>query len=175
MLTQSVGYAATALGRIAAAGGASVLIKEVAEDCSIPSPYLAKIIHALARKGLVNTQRGVGGGVTLARPAGELTLYDLCVALDDPIVQARCMLNVAPCSDDRACPAHSFWSTQREKEISFLHSTTVADIAAFETSRRWKHLTNGNGHGSVATAHATKPILRPQALTIQTTTPTGTP
>ncbi len=141
MLSQSVGYAATALGRIAAAGGAPVLIKDIAEDCEIPSPYLAKIVNSLARKGILATQRGVGGGVTLAQPAASVSLYDLCVALDDPIVQARCMLGTAPCSDERACPAHRFWKADRERQLEFLHGTTVADITAFETHRRWRHLT----------------------------------
>jgi Rrf2 family protein len=140
MLSQSVGYAAAALGRIAAAGGTHVLIKDVAEDCGIPSPYLAKIINTLARKGMVLTQRGVGGGVSLARPAQQITLYEICVALDDPIVAQRCMLGTAPCSDERACPAHRFWTEHRGKQTEFLRQTTIADIAAFETHRRWRHL-----------------------------------
>ncbi|MGE0480611.1 MAG: Rrf2 family transcriptional regulator [Phycisphaerae bacterium] len=140
MLSQGVGYAATALGRIAAAGGTSVLIKDIADDCDIPSAYLAKIINTLARRGIVTTQRGVGGGVVLARAAQSITLFDLCVALDDLIVQPRCMLGVAPCSDERACPAHQFWTGHRAGIVAFLQSTTIADIAAFETRRRWKHL-----------------------------------
>lgn len=140
MLSPSTGYAASALGRVAAAGGASVLIKLIAEDCGIPGPYLAKIIHTLGRKGIVLTQRGVGGGVTLAKPAAELTLLEIAIALDDPIVMSRCMLGTAECSDERACPAHRFWTEHREREISFLRNTSVADVASFETARRWRHL-----------------------------------
>ena len=137
MLSQSVGYAATALGFVAAAGGKPVLIKDIADTTSIPAPYLAKIINLLARKGLVNTQRGVGGGVTLARAAIQISLLDLCNALDDSSSHPRCMLGTAECSDDRACPCHRFWSPQRTKQIEFLKQMTVADIAAFETRRRW--------------------------------------
>lgn len=137
MLSQASGYAITALGRIAAAGGAPVLTKDIADGCAIPGAYLAKIINNLARKGIVHTQRGVGGGVTLARPADQLTLLDLCVALDDPIIFNRCMLGTATCSEDRACPAHQFWTAQRDARRTFLHSTTVADVAAFEARRRW--------------------------------------
>src|SRR5690606_31557044 len=100
MLSQAVGYASTALGSVAAAGGKPVLVKEMAAACEIPAPYLSKIINQLARSGLVNTQRGVGGGVTLARSARDITIYDLCIALDDPIVQRRCMLGIAECSDE---------------------------------------------------------------------------
>lgn len=138
MLTQAVGYAGTALAYIAAAGGKAVLIKDIAEAAEIPGPYLAKIIQILSRKSLVNTQRGVGGGVTLAKPAQDITMHELCVALDDPAVQKRCMLGTAECSDERACPCHHFWVEHRAEYQQFLKRTTVADIAAFETRRRWK-------------------------------------
>lgn len=144
MLSQAVGYSATALGYVAAASGKSVLVKDIAEASEIPAPYLAKIVQSLARKGIVNTQRGIGGGVTLARPAEQITLYELCVALDDPAVQLRCMLGTAACSDERACPAHRFWTAQRSKHMEFLKTMTVADVAAFETKRRWKQTSDAN-------------------------------
>lgn len=137
MMSQAVGYAASALGHIAAAGGKPVLVKEVADAAEIPAPYLAKIIQTLARKGLVVTQRGIGGGVTLARPPADISLFELCVALDDPAVLERCMLGTAICSDERACPAHKFWAVERARIHAYLKSMTVADVAAFETRRHW--------------------------------------
>jgi Rrf2 family protein len=139
MLSQAVGYAATALGFVAAAGGRPVLVKDIAEAAGIPAPYLAKIVQTLARRGLVITQRGIGGGVALAQTASSITLYDLCVALDDPCIHQRCMLGTDVCSDERACPAHQFWTSQRAKMLDYLRKMTVADIAAFESRRRWKH------------------------------------
>lgn len=140
MLSQGLGYAVTAMGYIASSGGKAVLVKEIAEAGQIPAAYLAKLIHTLARKGLVLTQRGVGGGVTLARPATQITLHDLCVALEDPIVLPTCLLGNAECSDARGCPAHRFWSEQRAQMDEFLRGTSVADVAAFESRRRWKQL-----------------------------------
>lgn len=147
MLSQAVGYASCALGRIAAAGGAPLLIKDIAEDCEIPSPYLAKIVNILARRAIVTTQRGVGGGVSLARPAQDISLYDLAAALDDTITHPRCMLGTATCSDDRSCPAHKFWKEHKARLVDFMQQTTVADIAAFESRRRWRHLLTEQ-HGS---------------------------
>ncbi len=138
MLSQSSGYAAAALGYVAAAGGRPMLVKEMAQAADVPASYLAKIIQTLARKSIVQTQRGVGGGVTLARPATEITLFDLCEALSDPVVDQTCMLGIAVCSDDRACPAHRFWTSQRARCHEFLKSTTLADVAAFELRRRLK-------------------------------------
>ena len=145
MLSQASGYAATALGFVASAGGRPLLVKEIAKEAEIPAPYLAKIIQALSRKGLVNTQRGIGGGVTLAKDPGEISLYDVCSALDDPITQTRCMLGTAQCSDDRACPAHKFYSAHRNRQIEYLHGMSIAAIAEFESRRR----TGGGDHPAV--------------------------
>jgi Rrf2 family protein len=138
MLSQASGYATMALGYVASAGGKPVLVRKIAEACEIPAPYLSKIINNLARAGLVTTQRGIGGGVTLSREATTISLFDLCAALDDPILDQRCMLGVAQCSDARACPAHEFSVSLRARQLAFLQSKTVADIAAFENERRWR-------------------------------------
>ena len=63
MLSQSAAYAASALAFITAMGGKPVQVRAVSAACEIPAAYLAKIVNVLARKGLVTTQRGVGGGV----------------------------------------------------------------------------------------------------------------
>ena len=147
MVSQAVGYAATALGYVAAAGGRPVLVKDIAQAAQIPAPYLAKIVQALARKGLVRTQRGIGGGVSLSRPAEGISLFELCQALDDPAVQQRCMLGTAQCSDERACPAHRFWTAQRARHLEFLQKMTVADVAAFETKRRWRETAEADRGG----------------------------
>lgn len=165
MLSQGVGYAILALGQIASSGGNPVLVKEIAEAASIPAPYLAKIIHALGKRGLVVTQRGVGGGVILARPATDISLHDVCIAMDDPVVRPTCMLGNAACSDDRACPAHKFWTVHRNKVYDFLRMTSVADIASFEARRRWKQGMSSPTviRPSVGEAHLPPDILGPLA------------
>lgn len=141
MLSQSAAYAASALAFITAMGGKPVQVRAVSAACEIPAAYLAKIVHVLARKGLVTTQRGVGGGVALARPPQEVFLRDVCTALDDPLVRPRCMMGNAACTEDRACPAHEFCVNYRGKLAEFLATTSIADIASFEARRRWRGAT----------------------------------
>lgn len=132
MLSQSVGYAAVALGIIATTRDKPMLVKDIASAGDIPTPFLAKLIHILGRKGFVETQRGIGGGVLLKKSPDDISLYDLCSCFDDPVLVERCMLGNAECSDERACPCHKFWKAQREKELAFLRRTTIRDLAAFE-------------------------------------------
>jgi Rrf2 family protein len=147
MLTQAVGYAAVAMGYLAQKADGAALVRTIADDCAIPAPYLSKIINQLARANLVRTQRGVGGGVRLAREPEDVTLLDLCEALHDPAIENRCMLGVADCSDERKCPAHDFNVRRREQLLAFLRATTVADIGAFEAARS-RALEEGGKAGS---------------------------
>lgn len=148
MFSQATAYATSAMAFLAASGGKPSLVKVIAAACDAPTAYLAKIINVLGKKSLVQTQRGVGGGVSLARRSQDITLYDICVALDDPITQPRCMLGHAACTKDRACPAHEFCTTHRQRLTEFLQQTTVADIAAFETRRRWNRTSGQVGSSS---------------------------
>lgn len=132
-----------------------MLVRTIASKCDLPAPFLSKIVNKLARAGLVKTQRGVHGGVTLARPADKITLCEVCEALDDPILERRCMLGVSECSEARACPAHDFNTKHRAQTMGFLQTTTIADVAAFETQRRWDRMILPHTEGDVDPPPAT--------------------
>jgi Rrf2 family iron-sulfur cluster assembly transcriptional regulator len=136
-LSQSSGYAVLALGFVASAAGKPMLVRTIAETCGLPAPYLSKVIHKLARAGLVSTQRGVRGGVSMRREPDSLTLLEVCEALDDPVLEHRCMLGTEHCSAARACPAHEYAAGCRARLLEFLGTTTIADISAFEAKQRW--------------------------------------
>jgi Rrf2 family protein len=134
MLSQTIGYAVLALGHLARVEE-PIFVRDIAAATAIPGPYLAKLINQLSRKGLVMTQRGLRGGVLLARRPDEITLMDLCEALDDPIVHKRCMLGFAQCAADLGCPAHKFWAKERTGICEFLSRTTLSDVARASRSR----------------------------------------
>ena len=49
---------------------------------NIPVPVLSKILQELARKGLLESKRGPGGGFHLARRSDLITLRDVVAAID---------------------------------------------------------------------------------------------
>jgi Rrf2 family iron-sulfur cluster assembly transcriptional regulator len=142
MIATATGYAATALGLLARAKGKPVFVRDLARETGISPTFLAKIVHQLARKRIVATRRGIGGGVILVKGTEELTLLNLCEALDDPVIRPTCLLSEAECSDERACPAHDFWHAQRTNLIQFLSRTTIRQVGDFEAARR---ATTSNG------------------------------
>lgn len=136
VLSPMAGYAAKALGYMAVNAGTPLQVREIAERTQVPAPYLAKIVHQLGRKGYVRTRRGVGGGVELAIDPARVTLFELCETLEDPILDAQCLLGLGSCNDDRDCPAHAFSKVLRRKKLEFLERTTLLQVGRYDQRRR---------------------------------------
>jgi len=69
----------------------------------IPEKFLENILVELRNAGFVQSRRGLQGGHSLARPAGDIMLGDVIRAIDGPIAPLRCASLSAykPCDD---CP-----------------------------------------------------------------------
>ena len=127
-LSQTTGYAVRALRCLQEPGGLPVLVEEVAEYTGIPRSYLSKLIHKLAKKGLVVARRGHHGGVVLARPSTEITLEDLSEAIDGVAWRKRCLMGLLGCGGDAPCVLHDFWQETQEQILARLRSVTLADL-----------------------------------------------
>ena len=62
----------------------------LAEFHGVPAAYLAKHLQALARAGIVESTQGQRGGYRLARPAAEISLLDVVLAVDGDEPAFRC-------------------------------------------------------------------------------------
>jgi len=66
-LTQE--YALRAMTQLPREAPESAPTADIAKTVQVPGAYLPKVMQDLRRAGLVNSQCGVGGGITLAKPA----------------------------------------------------------------------------------------------------------
>jgi len=127
-LSQTTGYAVRALRCLDEPGGQPVLVETIAEFTGIPRSYLSKLIHRLAKQGLVVARRGHHGGVVLAKPSHEITLEDLSVAIDGTAWRQRCLLGLMGCSHETPCVLHDYWGEMREDILARLKGVTLADM-----------------------------------------------
>ncbi|MDP6407741.1 MAG: Rrf2 family transcriptional regulator [Planctomycetota bacterium] len=107
------------------------LAREMGAELGIPAPYLAKLLRPLVGRGVLESQRGRGGGFRLAVAPEKLTLLDIVDAQENLTGSRRCFLGQAECSDDRACPVHDTWKVASEHLVQRLMRTTLADTAQF--------------------------------------------
>ena len=102
---------------------------EIAEKIGAPKNYLSKLLKQMAARGILESQKGYGGGFRLARESGSVSLYDIVEPIDNVDRWNGCFLGRAKCSDRTPCAVHNQWSSIRDSYLKFLKETTVADLA----------------------------------------------
>ena len=127
MFSATVEYALRAAVFLATKSGQPATTEEVARRTQVPVAYLAKILQVLSKAGLVRSQRGVGGGVTLAVHPDDLTLLEVLNAVE-PVKRIKiCPLGL-PSHGPDLCPLHlKIDSIYSAIEVA-LGGTTLSDL-----------------------------------------------
>ena len=100
----------------------------IATRNAAPANYLGKLLQQLAKRGLVRSQKGLGGGFRLARDPVEISLFDIVEAIEDVSRWSSCILGRPNCSDANPCPVHGQWGPVRDSFLKILKGTSVADL-----------------------------------------------
>lgn len=102
-----------------------VSLKVLADKSDVPAPYLAKVMKQLAARGLIESKKGLNGGFRMNQQGPPLSLYDLCVSLEDPVTRERCIMGRAECGTANSCAYHQHWAPLRGRITKFLHDTIL--------------------------------------------------
>lgn len=113
-----------------AACGSSVTADTLAEQEDLPAKYLGAILSDLRRCGLVTSQRGVGGGYGLARPASAITVADVLRALEGPLVDVHGARPEDVDYNGSAQDLKQVWVATRASIREVLERVTMGDLAA---------------------------------------------
>jgi Rrf2 family transcriptional regulator, iron-sulfur cluster assembly transcription factor len=136
MFSQASEYALRALTELARMPPEEwVLAGQLADSLNIPAHYLAKVLQTLARRGLLESQRGRQGGFRLAKPPESISAWDIVAELDDMRAMESCIMGESQCSDATACPLHSIWRCPRDRFVRALKATTLRELARFQDNR----------------------------------------
>ncbi len=109
--------------------GQSCSARRLSLEQRVPHPLARGILSELARAGFVNTRRGSGGGVALARPAGEITVLSLVESLEGPVTLGLCTTDTEYCDQVDACVMHEVWMEAEDQLRGLLASRTLAYLA----------------------------------------------
>jgi Rrf2 family protein len=131
-------YAARALTELArreqSQAGRPVRLADVAESGDMPLQFLEQVFAALRRAGVVRSRRGAAGGYSLARPAGQITVLEVVVALDGVLSPAEC--TEGTCEHIDSCGASSVWVEAQKALERVLGGTSIGDLLAREDELR---------------------------------------
>lgn len=132
MLSQTVEYALRAVIYLAGRNPVSCSTDEIAAATSVPRAYLSKVLQSLSKQGLVNSQRGVGGGIKLAKSPDELVLLEVVNAVDPINRIYECPLGLTA-HGTNLCPLHRKLDDAMASMEAAFGSTTLSDILSEPT------------------------------------------
>ncbi|HKI45009.1 MAG TPA: Rrf2 family transcriptional regulator [Balneolales bacterium] len=128
-LSQSAQYAISALIVLSREEqGKTVSAADLARPLHCPAAYLSQTLAKLIPAGIVDSRRGLNGGVYLVRKPEKITLLEVVDAIDGGDFWERCFLGIAGCGEIEPCPFHKVWKEQRMQINEWLGRTTFADI-----------------------------------------------
>lgn len=129
LLSQGSQYAISAIIALSKQPeGSTISAAELAKPLNCPAAYLSQILSKLKPAGLVKSQRGLGGGVCLARAPKDISLLEVIDAIDGTDFFKSCFLGIDGCGHIEPCPFHEFWSQERVKIQTWLSSTNFAEV-----------------------------------------------
>lgn len=129
-LSQTAEYALRAMACIALKkDGRPVSSRVLARATDIPNHYLSKIMRKLVEEGLVESQKGHGGGFRLARDPKEISFKNILETVDYKIEPDSCVFGWDTCNNEHPCPLHHTWSQLKDSFQQWSENITLEDVA----------------------------------------------
>lgn len=108
-------------------GDGFISLKEIANDMGLSQKFLEEIAAALKKAKLVIGKKGPGGGYKLVRPAKDMSVYDILVALEGPIAPMSC--DGAFCPVAGKCSSKILWGGLHKELVKSIKATSLSQIS----------------------------------------------
>jgi FeS assembly SUF system regulator len=101
----------------------------LARETGVPLPTARKLISRLTAANLIESTRGIGGGIRLARPPATISLADIIEAVEGPIAITNCVqASGYDCAIEAACHVKPHWGIVNRTIRSALSAVSLADL-----------------------------------------------
>ena len=120
-------YGTLVLSELADDAAAPTSAGDVAARIGLGGATVSKLLKALAQAGLVNSQRGSGGGYTLARPASEISAAEIIDAIEGPVAITDCAAELR-CDLEAVCGVGSAWQDINRAIRGALEAISLDDL-----------------------------------------------
>jgi Rrf2 family cysteine metabolism transcriptional repressor len=130
-------------------GGEPTSLKAIAEAEGLPLSYLEHVVADLKRARLVTATRGAHGGSCLARPAADIAMDEVVLALEGSVSPMDCFEALPPervsCSHQgdagQTCSTRLLWLRVQVGMLKALQGTTLGELVEFAGRHTREHAT----------------------------------
>ena len=112
--------------------------QDISVAVGVTYPFFIKIANQLKKEGLLTTVQGRHGGYLLAKPADQINLYDVFVAIEGEMALNRCLQTDQRCNrnEEEHCALHSYFSKVQATLISHLANAFISDFDTIVPHRK---------------------------------------
>ena len=121
-------YAVRALLELARDTARPLTCESIASSQEIPFRFLKSVVGDLRRAGLVRSQRGCEGGYWLGRPADEISLLEVALAVDGELMTLRGEVLTGVAYPGPAAGLPDLWREIEANARQLLARTTVGSL-----------------------------------------------
>lgn len=101
-------------------------IRQISDELKLSFHFITKIFRELTEKGILISYRGPSGGIALAKPADQIMLIDVILALEGADFFDKCLIGLPHCGTAKPCPIHDFWNEAKTKLKQNFSETSLA-------------------------------------------------
>lgn len=127
-LTLHSDYALRVLMYLGLRGGERASVEEIATAYGISAHHLTKVVQRLSRGGFVETLRGRGGGLHLARPPEEIRIGAVFRYTEEDLALVSCFADPRACAIGGCCGLHPLLQEALDAFLAVLDGATLADL-----------------------------------------------
>lgn len=102
-------------------------VKDASERYGISTNHLAKVAQRLVQEKIINSQRGRGGGLSLAMPAEQINIGHLIRKIENPEL-LECFGSNCSCPIESVCVLFSALRKAQQAFFNVLDEYTLADV-----------------------------------------------
>lgn len=102
-----------------------VSLDEIAVQLAVPRHYLAKIMKAVVKAGVLSATRGQQGGFFINNNTLNTSLTTIIRLTDGEEFFNACMLSLRKCNSSSPCPLHSKFEAGRRELFEVCRNTTI--------------------------------------------------
>ncbi|MCD2492405.1 Rrf2 family transcriptional regulator [Lacrimispora sp. NSJ-141] len=129
LITRECDYAVRILRALS--GGETVSVQDICRKENITVSIAYKLARKLEKSGYIRSHRGSSGGYSLKKDLREITLYDVCRAVDKELLLTECTVRGHRCSQNTEatpCMVHKEFCRLQEMITRELKGRSLMEI-----------------------------------------------
>lgn len=127
-ISRKTDYALRMLSMLVKDEGGLLSVRTAADEAGVPYSFARSIQHGLVQAGIIESLRGVHGGMRLKVDPSEITIRQVVEAVQGPLVMNDCTAGSATCARRDSCCYHPIWVGTQALVFSYLDSVTLDDV-----------------------------------------------